>query len=116
MASADPPNNDHETTEPPSWLAHHLNIEWNEDDVDALLTSIDASQDATAPTSHALPAELLLLIIEYIPVGYLLDIRLVCRGFRDAIDGRILYHHLQRTRLVVYLVSRNYAAILAISY
>ena len=115
MASADSPNNDHETTELPPWLANHLNIEWNEDDVDALLTSIDASQDATAPTSHALPAELLLLIIEYIPVGYLLDIRLVCRGFRDAIDGRILYHHLQRTRLVGYLGSRNCAAMGAMS-
>ncbi|OSS44617.1 hypothetical protein B5807_10706 [Epicoccum nigrum] len=109
-ASADPPKGDHgitETTGLPPWLANHLNIEWNQDDVDALLTSIDASQDATAPTSHSLPAELLLLIIEYIPVGYLLDIRLVCRGFRDAIDGRILYHHLQRTRLVGYLGSRN---------
>ena len=106
-SSADPPNSDHENTELPPWLANHLNIEWNEDDVDALLTSIDASQDATAPASHALPAELLLLIIEHIPVGYLLDFRLVCRGFRDAIDGRILYHHLQRTRLVGYLGSRN---------
>jgi hypothetical protein len=107
MASADPPNNDHENTELPPWLANHLNIEWNEDDVDALLTSIDASQDVTAPASHALPAELLLLIIEYIPVGYLLDFRLVCRGFRDAIDGRVLYHHLRRTRLVGYLGSQN---------
>ncbi|KAF2997171.1 hypothetical protein E8E13_005886 [Curvularia kusanoi] len=110
MATADPPDVKHINAELPPWLANHLNIEWNSDDVDALLASIDASQDATASTSRLLPAELLLLTLEYVPVEHLLDMRLVCRGFRDAIDGRVLYHHLQRTRLVGFLGSRSFVA------
>lgn len=99
----------------PSWLAHHLNIEWNSDDVDALLVSIDASQNATASTSPILPAELLLLVLEHVPPEQLLDWRLVCRGFRDAIDGRILFRLLQRTRLTGYLGSRTSATMATLS-
>lgn len=40
-------------------------------------------------------------------MDYLLDWRLVCRGFRDAIDGQVLYHCLRRTRLLGYMGSRH---------
>jgi hypothetical protein len=109
MAAATSSNIEHDPGDSilPSWLANHLNIEWNSDDIDALLTSIDASQSPKAPTLPHLPAELLILILEYVPIAYILDWRLVCRGFRDAIDGPILYHHIQRAQLVGYLGSRN---------
>lgn len=109
MATATTSNEGHNTDDTPfpPWLANHLNIEWNSDDIDALLTSIDASQSPDVPKLPHLPAELLLHVLEYVPVAYILDWRVVCRGFRDAIDGRILYHHLQRTRLVGYLGPRN---------
>lgn len=94
----------------PSWLTNHLNIEWNSDDVDALLTSIDASQGPKTSVLPLLPSELLLHVLEHVPVDYVLDWRLVCRGFRDAIDGRILYHHVQRTRLVGYLGPKSSAS------
>ena len=87
----------------PSWLVNHTNIEWDSDDVDALLTSIDASQSPDPSTLPHLPAEILMQILEYVPVAYVLDWRLICRGFRNAIDGPILYHHLQRTQLVGFL-------------
>ncbi|KAF1940056.1 hypothetical protein EJ02DRAFT_350879 [Clathrospora elynae] len=91
----------------PSYLARHINIGFNSDDVAALINSIDSSQKPSSTSSLAhLPAELLLQILEYVPVDYVLDWRLVCRGFRDAIDGRILYHHLRRTELIGYMGSR----------
>ena len=99
--------NEPDNAPPPSWLAKHLNVDWSSDDIDVLLTSIDASQSSATPTTPHLPAELLILILEYVPVAYILDWRLVCRGFRDAIDGPILYHHVQRSRLMGYLGSRN---------
>lgn len=115
MTSIHSSKSNNEDAELPSWLAHHLKIEWNSDDVDALLTSIDASQRPTACTSPVLPAELLLLVLEYVPPEYLLDWRLICRGFRDAIDGRILFQLLQRTRLIGYLGSRTSANMTTLS-
>lgn len=115
MTSANSPEVECEDTKLPSWLANHLNIEWNSDDVDALLTSIDASQHAKTSTTPLLPAELLLLIIERVPAEHVLDWRLVCRGFRDAIDGRVLFYHLQRTQLVGYLGSRTFATMTSMS-
>ncbi|KAH6642268.1 hypothetical protein C7974DRAFT_303418 [Boeremia exigua] len=94
---------DIQDTKIPAWLASHLNIEWSSQDVDALLDSIDASQCPQSSEMPHLPAELLVLILEFVPVAYVLDWRLVCRGFRDAIDGPILFHYLQRTQLVGYL-------------
>jgi hypothetical protein len=84
----------------PQWLARHVGVGFDQDDVAALVDSIDCSQ--TSPFPH-LPAELLLQILEHVPVDYLLDWRIVCRSFRDAIDGRILYHHLRRTQLIGYV-------------
>lgn len=94
----------------PSYLRRHVQLGFDQDDITALLDSIDASQ-AQEPTSSScssttpvhLPAELLLQILEFVPVDYLLDWRLVCRGFRDAIDGQVLYHCLRRTRLIGFL-------------
>jgi hypothetical protein len=104
MASADTGD---DNTELPAWLADHVTIDWSSDDVDALLTSIDASQSHQPPTMPHLPAELLLLILEHVPVAHLLDWRLVCRGFRDAIDGPILYHQLHRLQVIGYLGPRS---------
>jgi hypothetical protein len=90
----------------PPWLARHVEVAFNGDDVAALLASIESSQNSTSAATP-LPAEIILRILEYVPVDHVLDWRLVCHGFRDALDGRILYHHLQRTQLVGYLGPRN---------
>ncbi|KAF3032000.1 hypothetical protein E8E12_001450 [Didymella heteroderae] len=107
MASPDPWNSEHKDPQLPSWLASHLTIDWNSDDIDALLTSIDASQSPQQPALPHLPAELLLLILEHVPAAYTLDWRLVCRGFRDAIDGPVSYHQLQRLQIIGYLGPRS---------
>ncbi|KAJ4984544.1 hypothetical protein SVAN01_09945 [Stagonosporopsis vannaccii] len=107
MASANASCAEHEDPKLPAWLANHFNIEWSSDDVDALLDSINASQSPRPPALPHLPAELLVLILEYVPIAYVLDWRLVCRGFRDAIDGPVLYHHLQRAQLLGYLGPRT---------
>jgi hypothetical protein len=86
----------------PSWLAKYANVGFDTDDVAALLSSIESSQNPQ-PSLAQLPAELLLHVLEYVPVDHVLDWRLVCRGFRDAIDTRILYHHLKRTRIVGFI-------------
>ncbi|KAH7552210.1 hypothetical protein J3E72DRAFT_248099 [Bipolaris maydis] len=108
----------------PLYLRRHVNLGFDQDDVTALLSSIDSSQarnvssqrptttttratPAARPALAQLPAELLLQIVEHVPVDYLLDWRLVCRGFRDAIDGQVLYHCLRRTRLLGYMGSRH---------
>jgi hypothetical protein len=86
----------------PSWLAKYADVGFNTDDVMALLSSIESSQNPQ-PSLAQLPAELLLHVLEYVPVDYVLDWRLVCRGFRDAVDTRILYHHLKRTCLAGFI-------------
>lgn len=92
-------------TQLPPWLARYTRLGFDAEDVSALIDSIDSSQDASAP-SH-LPSELLLQILEFVPVDYLLDWRLVCRGFKDAIDGRVLYHHLRRAEVIGYMGPRH---------
>ncbi|KAF2851404.1 hypothetical protein T440DRAFT_62974 [Plenodomus tracheiphilus IPT5] len=96
-----------EDTPLPSYLARHMNLGFNSDDVTALINSIDSSQSTQSPGFAQLPAELLLEVLEYVPVDHILEWRLVCRGFRDAIDGRVLYHHLHRTELIGYLGPRH---------
>ena len=96
----------------PSYLRRHIQLGFTQDDVAALISSIDSSQAPPSssngnPTLAHLPAELLLQILEHVPVDHILDWRLVCRGFRDALDGRVLYHCLQRTRLVGYTGPRH---------
>jgi hypothetical protein len=94
------------TSQLPPWLARHVRLGFDADDVAALISSIDSSQNRPSSLVN-LPAELLLHVLEYVPVDHVLDWRFVCRGFRDAIDGRILYHHLQRTQLVGCLGPRH---------
>jgi len=104
-------NDNHDNAPLPSYLARHIQLGFSPEDVAALITAIDSSQDrspsSTNRTLAHLPAELLLQILEHVPVDYILDWRLVCRGFRDAIDGRVLYRCLQRTELVGYLGARD---------
>ncbi|KAI4650317.1 uncharacterized protein J4E79_009586 [Alternaria viburni] len=114
-SNAHPPsssNDDHDNAPLPSYLARHIQLGFSTDDVAALITAIDSSQDRSTSTSDRtlahLPAELLLQILEHVPVDYILDWRLVCRGFRDAIDGRVLYRCLQRTELVGYMGARDF--------
>ncbi len=91
----------------PSYLSRHVNLGFDDDDVTALLSSIESSQRAPSVSVSSLPAELLLYILEYVPVDYILDWRLVCRGFCDAIDSRILFYHVQRTQLIGYMGSKH---------
>ncbi|KAH7083713.1 hypothetical protein FB567DRAFT_447107 [Paraphoma chrysanthemicola] len=90
----------------PRWLSKHVTVSYDADDIAALINSIDSSQRAQ-PSSPHLPAEIVLRILEYVPVDHILDWRLVCRGFRDAIGGSILYHHLRRTELLGYVGPRD---------
>ena len=89
----------------PPWLARHVNVAFSSDDITALLDSIESSQRSETCARTDLPAELLLLILEFVPVEHILDWRLVCRGFRKAIDERVLYHHLRRIQLIGYMGS-----------
>lgn len=92
----------------PSYLARHVNLGFNSDDIAALIGSIDSSQRPHASSRiPRLPAELLLSILEHVPIDYVLDWRLICRGFRDAIDGRVLFQYLQRTQLIGYMGPRR---------
>ncbi|KAH7067522.1 hypothetical protein BKA63DRAFT_424228 [Paraphoma chrysanthemicola] len=90
----------------PHWLSKHVTVTYDADDIAALINSIDSSQSAQSSSPH-LPAEIVLRILEYVPVDHILDWRLVCRGFRDAIGGSILYHHLRRTELLGYVGPRD---------
>ena len=105
-------NYNHDNAPLPSYLARHIQLGFSTDDVAALITAIDSSQDRSSSSTNRtlahLPAELLLQILEHVPVDYILDWRLVCRGFRDAIDGRVLYRCLQRTELVGYMGARDF--------
>lgn len=104
------PSNKLSDAEPlPPYLARHAKLGFNTADVTALLDSIDSSQlPSQTSTAHVqLPAELLLEIIAHVPLDYILDWRLVCRGFRDAIDGQILHHQLRRTELIGNLGARH---------
>ncbi|KAH8725789.1 hypothetical protein GQ44DRAFT_680500 [Phaeosphaeriaceae sp. PMI808] len=96
-----------ECTQLHPWLVRHINLGFDTDDISALVGSIDSSQDRSLPSYIHLPAEILLHVLEFVPVDYILDWRRVCRGFRDAIDGRILYHHLHRTQLIGFMGPRE---------
>ncbi|KAF2031222.1 hypothetical protein EK21DRAFT_63865 [Setomelanomma holmii] len=91
----------------PSWLAKHLKFSYDAEDVAALIDSIDSSQQTQSSTVAHLPAEIVLYILEYVPVDHLLDWRLVCHAFQDAIDGRVLYHHLRRVEFIGFVGSRQ---------
>lgn len=108
MNGEEPRNAQYASSPPlPPYLARHIKLGFGAEDINALLVSIESSQNSQPSQTVHLPAELLLHILEYVPVDYVLDWRFVCRGFRDAIDGRILYHHLQRTELIGFMGARD---------
>ncbi|KAL1604826.1 hypothetical protein SLS60_004366 [Paraconiothyrium brasiliense] len=85
----------------PSYIARHLNFGFDVDDVSALISAIDASQDrGSTPTLPQLPAEILFHIVEYVPIDHVLQWRLVCRGFRDCIDGPVMYNYIKRAEII----------------
>ncbi|KAL5420704.1 hypothetical protein PMIN04_006269 [Paraphaeosphaeria minitans] len=85
----------------PPYIARHFNFGFDSDDVSALITSIDASQDHTStPSLPTLPAEVLFHIVDYVPIDYILEWRLVCRGFRDCIDGPVMYQCIERAEII----------------
>jgi hypothetical protein len=115
MGTAQPPilmaseHNDDQTILPP-YLARHSCLGFDSDDVAALISSIDGSQVPASHSMSSLPhlaAEILLHILDYVPIDYILDWRCVCRGFRDAIAGRVLFDYLKRTELIGYIGPRE---------
>ncbi|PSN59381.1 hypothetical protein BS50DRAFT_230617 [Corynespora cassiicola Philippines] len=99
---------DGDNTPLPPFLFRHATLGFDATDVTALITAISSSQNHDAsPRNPHLPAEILLNILEYVPVPYILNWRLVCRGFHDAIGGRILYEFLKRAEVIGYLGSRS---------
>lgn len=85
----------------PSYIARHFDFGFDADDVSALITSIDASQDHTSiPSLPRLPAEILFQIVDHVPIDFILEWRLVCRGFRDCIDGPVMYNYIKRAEIV----------------
>ena len=66
----------------------------------SLLQSLNASQ---GPSTPALPAEILLIILEHVPTARLFDLRLVCKSFCTAIETSVFYHHIQQAELIGYL-------------
>ena len=93
---------DHDTRLP-AYLSRHMRLGFDSDDVAALINSIDSSQDPQSSELSHLPAEILFQIVEFVPVNHILTWRLVCRGFRDAIDGPVQYGHLRRAELIGYV-------------
>ncbi|KAF2796736.1 hypothetical protein K505DRAFT_415529 [Melanomma pulvis-pyrius CBS 109.77] len=91
----------------PSYLARHTALGFDADDIAALISSIDSSEIRTSQSSASslphLPAEIVLHVLDYVPINYVLEWRLVCRGFRDAIDGPVMYDYLQRAELIGYI-------------
>jgi hypothetical protein len=73
----------------------------------SLLSSPIASQQASPSALPYLSAELLLNVLEHVDPSDVLDCRLVSSGFRDAIDGHVLHHHIQRVELIGYLGPKN---------
>lgn len=87
----------------PSYLAHHIDIGFDADDVSALISAIDSSQGHASQQQLSLPrlpAEILFHILEFVPIEHVLEWRLVCRGFRDCIDGPVIYSCIRRAELI----------------
>ncbi|KAF2272675.1 uncharacterized protein EI97DRAFT_202782 [Westerdykella ornata] len=93
----------------PSYLSRYIDLGFDSDDVSALIDDIDASdleysesESESESTLLRLPAEVLLNVLEFVPIGHILGLRLVCKAFRDWIDTRVLYSYLPRTQLYFY--------------
>ncbi|KAF2112862.1 hypothetical protein BDV96DRAFT_579283 [Lophiotrema nucula] len=91
----------------PPCIARHLNLGFDSDDINALISSIDSSQNCNSSESETrlpqLPTEIIVNILHFVPVNYVLDWRLVCRGFRDVIDTAVMFSYLPRVRLIGYV-------------
>lgn len=94
-------------TQLPSYLTRHAELGFDSEDIAALIGSIDSSQTAKQSSLPHLPAEILFQILEHVPISYVLSWRLVCRGFRDAIDGPVMLQCLKRMQLIGYLGDRG---------
>jgi hypothetical protein len=95
-----------ENTPLPSYITRHFDLGFDANDVSVLIASIDASQNRTpSPGLQNLPPEVLFHIVGYVPVGYILQWRLVCRAFRDCIDGPIMYSCIRRAEIIGHLGS-----------
>ncbi|KAF2466201.1 uncharacterized protein BDR25DRAFT_317988 [Lindgomyces ingoldianus] len=94
----------------PAYLTRHVNLGLENDDISALISSIELSQvtrnSQPSPLPH-LPAEILLRVLEHVPVDYILEFRAVCRGFRDYIDTRVMYSYLLRSELLGWIGCRG---------
>lgn len=85
----------------PPYLAHHLDLGFDDDDVSALIGAIEESEDGESSSPMPqLSAEILFHILGCVPIDHVLQWRLVCRGFRDRIDGPILYDYVSRATLI----------------
>ncbi|KAF2106975.1 hypothetical protein BDV96DRAFT_607010 [Lophiotrema nucula] len=65
----------------------------------------------TAPPKKPLtflPDEILFTVLENVAIPDLLDLRRLNKAFREEIDTRILYHHIQRTEFIGYLGCSDY--------
>ncbi|ORY08595.1 hypothetical protein BCR34DRAFT_603454 [Clohesyomyces aquaticus] len=99
----------------PRYLTRHVNLGFDSEDIKDLIGSIESSQaldfssslspgsSSSTPRLPHLPAEILLNLLAFVPLDYVLDFRLVCRGFRDWIDTRGMYGFLQRAELTGWL-------------
>ncbi|KAF2744985.1 hypothetical protein M011DRAFT_479451 [Sporormia fimetaria CBS 119925] len=90
---------DPETMALPHYLQGHVDLGYDSDDLTAFIDAIEASQ-RSADDSSALPhmpPEIILLVLESVPIDYILDFRLVCKAFRDHIDGPVLHSYLPAT-------------------
>ncbi|KAF2652197.1 hypothetical protein K491DRAFT_719122 [Lophiostoma macrostomum CBS 122681] len=83
----------------PSYLARHVQLGFDADDITALLTSIESSQGLETSSLSHLPAEIICRIIERVPIDYVLGLRLVSRGIKEYIDTFVKYSYLERSQL-----------------
>lgn len=90
----------------PSYLNRYVDLGFDADDVTALIDDIDASQRheivESEPSMLQLPAEVLINVLEFVPIGYIPRLRAVCKAFRDWIDTSVPYSYLTRTELYFY--------------
>ncbi|PVH92606.1 hypothetical protein DM02DRAFT_677399 [Periconia macrospinosa] len=96
------------TNELPPYLARHFQLGFDADDLEAVMKAIDASQSTQSPTLPHLPAEVVCMILDHVPVDFVLSWRLVCCAFRDYIDGPLLYQYIQRTVLIAHFYDINF--------
>ncbi|KAF1949656.1 hypothetical protein CC80DRAFT_555127 [Byssothecium circinans] len=91
----------------PKYLARHISLGFSSEDIDTFISAVEASQRAEASSLPYLPSEIQFMILDHVPIDYILPWRMVCHGYHDYIDGPLLYQYLTRAQLVGYLGSRT---------